>query len=96
MFPDVGEGKKVNLEYVSVNPTGPLHIGHARLAVYGDVLANLLSKCGYNVVKEFYINDCGSQVHKLVETIKIRYSNILTGKEEKILSVPQTAFQALM
>jgi arginyl-tRNA synthetase len=84
MFPDVGKGKKVNLEYVSVNPTGPLHIGHARLAVYGDVLANLLSKCGYNVVKEFYINDYGSQVHNLVATIKIRYGNIVTGKEEEI------------
>jgi len=53
-------GEKINIEYVSANPTGPLHIGHVRGAVYGDALANLLAKIGYDVCREYYINDAGS------------------------------------
>ena len=56
---DIGKGVPVNIEYVSANPTGPLHVGHARGAVIGDVLASILSKVGYNVTKEYYINDYG-------------------------------------
>ena len=72
-FSNVGNGKKVNVEYVSANPTGPMHIGHGRGAVYGDVLANLLQATGYNVTKEYYINDAGSQIDALLRTALIRY-----------------------
>jgi arginyl-tRNA synthetase len=84
MIPKVGKGKRVNVEYVSVNPTGPMHIGHARLAAYGDVLANLLKKCGFEITKEFYINDYGSQIKDLVSTVWIRYKNIVLNQDEQI------------
>ncbi len=58
----LGHGHKVNVEYVSANPTGPMHVGHCRGAVVGDVLANLLKFAGYDVVKEYYINDAGAQI----------------------------------
>ncbi len=70
---DEGQGKRINVEYVSANPTGPLHIGHARGAVVGDALANLLQKVGYEVVKEYYINDAGSQVETLARSAHLRY-----------------------
>ena len=70
---DLGKGKKVNLEYISANPTGPLHAGHARGAVFGDALASLLDEVGYKVIREYYINDAGSQIEKLVESSLIRY-----------------------
>ncbi len=57
-----GQGLRVNVEYVSANPTGPMHIGHCRGAVVGDALANLLTRAGYDVTKEFYVNDSGAQV----------------------------------
>ena len=60
-----GQGRPVNVEYVSANPTGPLHVGHCRGAVVGDVLANLLAKAGFAVTKEYYINDAGAQVAAL-------------------------------
>ena len=64
----MGGGKKVNVEYVSANPTGPLHVAHARGAVVGDALANLLLKAGYAVTKEYYINDAGAQVDVLARS----------------------------
>ena len=70
---DIGQGKPVNIEYVSANPTGPLHVGHARGAVFGDALANLLSKTGYAVTKEYYINDGGAQVDILARSLYLRY-----------------------
>ena len=70
---DFGHGKKINIEFVSANPTGPMHIGHARGAVFGDVLANLLEKVGYNVVREYYINDAGTQIDVLIESVYLRY-----------------------
>ena len=70
---NIGKGEKVNVEFVSANPTGPLHIGHAKGAVFGDTIANLLSKCGYDVTREFYINDAGSQIVNLAESLEIRY-----------------------
>jgi len=70
---EIGKGQKVNIEYVSVNPTGPMHIGHARCAVYGDALSLLLLKCGYNVTKEYYINDAGSQIDTLAKSAYLRY-----------------------
>ncbi|MDR1366094.1 MAG: arginine--tRNA ligase [Holosporales bacterium] len=70
---DLGQGQKVNIEYVSANPTGPLHAGHARGAVVGDVLANLLSAVGYYVTKEYYINDAGNQIDVLARSVYHRY-----------------------
>jgi arginyl-tRNA synthetase len=78
---NVGKGEKVNIEYVSANPTGPMHIGHARGAVYGDVLANILSKCGWQVTKEYYVNDAGSQIDTLIDSLLIRYKAALTGEK---------------
>jgi arginyl-tRNA synthetase len=68
-----GTGKKINIEYVSANPTGPMHIGHCRGAVVGDALANLLTKAGYSVTKEYYINDAGAQVVALAWAAYWRY-----------------------
>ena len=70
-------GAKVNVEYVSANPTGPLHVAHARGAVVGDALANLLAKAGYAVTKEYYINDAGAQVDKLGQSTYLRYREAL-------------------
>ncbi len=61
----LGAGQRINVEYVSANPTGPLHVGHCRGAVVGDALANLLAKAGFSVVKEYYVNDAGTQVDAL-------------------------------
>lgn len=70
---DMGQGKKVNVEYVSANPTGPLHVGHTRGAVFGDALASLLDFAGFNVTREYYINDGGSQVDVLARSAYLRY-----------------------
>ncbi len=80
---EMGEGKRVNIEYVSANPTGPLHIGHARGAVVGDTLANLLSKASYDVVKEYYINDAGNQIDVLAESLYARYLQLF-GQDAEI------------
>ena len=72
-FPNLGNGEKINLEYASPNPTGPIHVGHTRGAIYGDVLASLLSKVGYDVLKEYYINDAGSQINTLLKSANLRY-----------------------
>ena len=69
----VGQGIRVNVEYVSANPTGPLHIGHCRGAVVGDALANLMTKAGYSVTKEYYINDAGNQITALAWVVYWRY-----------------------
>jgi arginyl-tRNA synthetase len=70
-------GDKMNVEYVSANPTGPMHTGHARNAVIGSVLCNLLEKVGYVVTREFYVNDNGRQISLLVESLFLRYKEIL-------------------
>jgi arginyl-tRNA synthetase len=77
-----GNLEKVNIEYVSANPTGPMHIGHARGAVYGDSLANLLEYVGYNITREYYINDSGQQIVNLAKSVYIRYLEILNNKKE--------------
>ena len=66
---ELGGGKKVQVEFVSANPTGPLHIGHARGAVVGDVIANLLTAAGYNIFREYYINDAGNQMNNLGKSV---------------------------
>ena len=73
----IGAGKKVNVEYVSANPTGPLTVGHARGAVVGDALSSLLAKAGYDVVREYYINDAGNQVNILGRSVYLRYREAL-------------------
>lgn len=78
---EIGKGKRVNVEYVSANPTGPLHGGHARGAVLGDVVASLLEANGYDVTREYYVNDYGKQVKILVETLYERYLEALGEKE---------------
>ena len=70
---NLGGGQPVNVEYVSANPTGPLHVGHARGAVVGDALANLLSHMGFAVTREYYVNDAGAQVDTLARSVHARY-----------------------
>jgi len=79
---NIGQGKKVQVEFVSANPTGPLHIGHARGAVVGDVLSNLLGATGYHVSREYYINDAGNQMNNLGRSVHYRYREILGEKIE--------------
>ena len=81
---ELGLGKKVNVEYVSANPTGPMHVGHCRGAVVGDVLANLLSFTGHDVVKEYYINDAGGQIDVLAKSVFLRYREALGENIGKI------------
>lgn len=72
-----GKGQKVNVEFVSANPTGPLHVGHCRGAIFGDALANLLGSAGYSVTREYYINDAGLQVDLLARSVYLRYREAL-------------------
>ncbi len=85
----MGRGETVNVEYVSVNPTGPLHVGHARGAVFGDVLASLLEKAGYEVTREYYYNDSGTQIDSLARSTHLRYRQAL-GE-----TVDEAAFEGL-
>lgn len=73
---DFGKGKKINIEFVSANPTGYLHIGHGRGAAYGDSLARIYKKLGYEVCKEHYVNDAGNQIHNLTLSIYERYKEL--------------------
>ncbi|MBN8999938.1 MAG: arginine--tRNA ligase, partial [Rhizobiales bacterium] len=82
----VGAGVRVNVEYVSANPTGPMHVGHCRGAVVGDALASLLSAAGYDVTKEYYINDAGGQVDVLARSAFLRYREALG---EAIGAIPE-------
>ncbi|MBU3931224.1 MAG: arginine--tRNA ligase [Proteobacteria bacterium] len=74
---DLGKGGRVQVEFVSANPTGPLHIGHARGAVVGDVMANILAAAGYRVFREYYINDTGNQMNNLGQSVFLRYRELL-------------------
>ncbi|MBL8629282.1 MAG: arginine--tRNA ligase, partial [Rhodospirillaceae bacterium] len=73
----VGAGSKINVEYVSANPTGPMHVGHARGAVVGDALARVLAKAGFAVTKEYYLNDAGGQVNSAARAVRMRYLQVL-------------------
>ena len=77
---NIGRGERINVEYVSANPTGPMHVGHCRGAVFGDALANLLAFVGYEVTREYYINDAGAQVDALARSAYLRYREAL-GEE---------------
>jgi arginyl-tRNA synthetase len=81
---DLGKGRSINIEYVSANPTGPIHAGHVRGAVSGDVLARLLDFVNYKVTKEFYINDAGRQVDVLAQSLYYRYLEQLGRAEGDI------------
>lgn len=81
---DMGKGQKKNVEFVSANPTGPMHIGHSRGAVFGDALAALLEKAGYEVTREYYINDAGAQVDVLARSVYLRYWEALGEEIGKI------------
>jgi arginyl-tRNA synthetase len=74
---DLGQGRTVNVEYVSANPTGPMHVGHCRGAVFGDALSNLLAFVGYKVTREYYVNDAGGQVDVLARSTYLRYREAL-------------------
>ncbi len=78
---DAEKGKKVMVEFVSANPTGPMHMGNARGGVLGDTLANVLRRDGADTFKEFYVNDAGNQIHKFADSINARYQQILLGEE---------------
>lgn len=83
---DIGKAERVNVEYVSANPTGPMHVGHGRGAVFGDALANLLAFTGYDVTREYYVNDAGAQVDMLARSTYLRYREALG---EEIGSIPE-------
>ncbi|WP_417318412.1 arginine--tRNA ligase [Emcibacter sp.] len=74
---ETGEDEKINVEYVSANPTGPMHVGHCRGAIFGDALASLLDFAGFDVTKEYYINDAGAQIDVLAQSLYLRYKEAL-------------------
>lgn len=78
---NIGEGKKLMVEFVSANPTGPMHMGNARGGVLGDALASVLSRAGYNVWREFYVNDAGNQIEKFAGSIEARALQLLKGED---------------
>ncbi len=78
---DEGHGKRVMVEFVSANPTGPMHMGNARGGVLGDTLANVLKRDGWDTWKEFYVNDAGNQIHKFAVSINARYMQLIVGEE---------------
>ena len=79
---DFGKNQKINVEFLSANPTGPIHVGHTRGAIFGDVLSRLLAKIGYNVTKEYYINDFGQQVGVLARSVMWRYEELFDRHKE--------------
>ena len=83
---DAGRSAPVNVEYVSANPTGPMHVGHGRGAVFGDALANLLDFTGFKVTREYYVNDAGAQVDVLARSAYLRYREALG---EEIGAIPE-------
>ena len=86
---DIGNGKKIQMEFVSSNPTGPLHVGHGRGAAVGDSVANILRFCGYDVQKEYYINDSGRQINTLGKSVYLRYRELI-GEN---IQFPQECYQ---
>ncbi len=79
---NVGQGRKLMVEFVSANPTGPMHMGNARGGVLGDALANVLDRAGYNVWREFYVNDAGNQIEKFASSIDARYRQLILGEDK--------------
>ena len=79
---DVGHGEKCMVEFVSANPTGPMHMGNARGGVLGDALASILDRAGYSVWREFYVNDAGNQIEKFASSIDARYQQLILGEDK--------------
>ena len=88
---NVADGKKVVVEFVSANPTGPMHMGNARGGALGDTLSNVLSRAGWDVTKEFYINDAGAQIDKFGRSLDARYIQLLKG--EDAVEFPEDGYQ---
>ncbi|MDI3542705.1 MAG: arginyl-tRNA synthetase [Candidatus Atribacteria bacterium] len=86
---DLGKGKKTQVEFVSVNPTGPLHVGHGKCAAFGDSLSRILKKAGFQVEKEYYVNDAGRQIDLLGASLEARFRQILGEKAE----IPEDGYQ---
>ena len=83
-YEQFGKNNNLNIEFVSANPTGPLHAGHARGAVVGDCLARILKLVGFNVTREYYINDAGNQIDVLIKSVQLRYLEQLSGIKANI------------
>ena len=88
---DEGKGEKVMVEFVSANPTGPMHIGNARGGVLGDTLAEVLKRAGYTSWREFYVNDAGNQIAKFAESLNARYMQLIVGEEN--FPFPENGYQ---
>lgn len=88
---NIGKGQKVMVEYVSANPTGPLHMGNARGGALGDCIASVLQAAGYNVTREFYVNDAGNQIEKFGISLEARYIQLLKG--EDAVQFPEDGYQ---
>lgn len=91
---DIGKGEQVQVEFVSANPTGPLHVGHGRGAAVGSVLSNIMTAAGYDVSKEFYINDAGNQTDCLADSVIARYLQTLAGRrgDSDSLAFPENGY----
>ena len=87
---DYGSGKKINVEFISANPTGPMHMGNARGGALGDCLAAVLDAAGYDVYREFYVNDAGNQIEKFALSLDIRYRQIFEG--EDAVEMPEDSY----
>lgn len=87
---DYGKGKKINVEFVSANPTGPMHMGNARGGALGDCLASVLDMAGYAVTREFYVNDAGNQIEKFGLSLDIRYQQLYKG--EDAVQLPEDSY----
>lgn len=87
---DYGKGKKINVEFVSANPTGPMHMGNARGGALGDCLASVLEMAGYSVEREFYVNDAGNQIEKFGLSLDIRYQQLFKG--EDAVELPEDSY----
>ena len=85
-----GKNKKIMIEFVSANPTGPMHMGNARLGALGDCLAEVLKSSGYDVFKEFYVNDAGNQIEKFGMSLDVRYRQIIKG--ENAVQMPENGY----
>ena len=88
---DEGHGKKLMVEFVSANPTGPMHMGNARGGVLGDALASVLDRAGYQVWREFYVNDAGNQIEKFASSIDARYQQLILGEDK--VAFPEDGYQ---
>jgi len=88
---DYGKGTKVMVEYVSANPTGPLHMGNARGGALGDCIASVLEKAGYDVTREYYVNDAGNQIEKFALSLELRYLQAVNG--EGSVEFPEDCYQ---